>query len=297
VDGKGEVHVSKRHSKEGKGLCSGIGLLGIITELKLQMTDPQYMRIQTWHLKDDATLAEDVDAMLKISPNLLILWRPDLKRYTGYLLNPIDAATASEEVTAKVNPRAKCVVLPIVPAPLATMTSPSVSSWQADLNNEKLSSKMVGDLACAVGLTGNVGQPWAADGLRPIYDGYGLANMVQSTDCGEDCGWTSKIFNHTVQDIEITIEKKHLASWVDDVKLIFEKDLSAKGGHKLCLPPGFFVVRFGQNTDDYLATAQGMEEPIYVQVGRGCWSQTGCLKTWHYWGPKPCGCYEQVHNA
>ena len=235
------------------------------------MTATKYMRIQTWLLRDDTNLAEDVETMLKLSPNLLILWRPDLKKYTGYILTPIDAATASEEVKSMVNPRAECVVLPIVPPPLAATMGPAVASWQADLNNDKITSKVVGEMACIAGLSSNVGQPWAADGLRPVYDGYGLANMVQSTDCGEDCGWTSKVFNQTVQDIEITIEKKHLVSWVEDVKTIFEKDLAAKPGMKLCLPPGFFVVRFGQTSDDYLATAHGMEEPIYVQVREGCW--------------------------
>jgi hypothetical protein len=37
VDGLGNVHVVPRHSAAGRGLCSGLGLLGIITELKLQM--------------------------------------------------------------------------------------------------------------------------------------------------------------------------------------------------------------------------------------------------------------------
>jgi hypothetical protein len=37
VDGQGVVHVVPRHSAAGRGLCSGLGLLGIITELTLQM--------------------------------------------------------------------------------------------------------------------------------------------------------------------------------------------------------------------------------------------------------------------
>ena len=37
VDGTGQVHVVTRNSKEGRGLCSGIGLLGIITEVKLKL--------------------------------------------------------------------------------------------------------------------------------------------------------------------------------------------------------------------------------------------------------------------
>ena len=37
VDGKGEVHTAKRDSPEGHGLCSGMGLLGIISEVKMQL--------------------------------------------------------------------------------------------------------------------------------------------------------------------------------------------------------------------------------------------------------------------
>jgi hypothetical protein len=37
VDGRGVVHTSARDSPEGRGLCSGMGLLGVVTELQLQL--------------------------------------------------------------------------------------------------------------------------------------------------------------------------------------------------------------------------------------------------------------------
>jgi hypothetical protein len=37
VDGTGAVHVSKRHSDVGHGLCSGLGLMGVMTELTVQL--------------------------------------------------------------------------------------------------------------------------------------------------------------------------------------------------------------------------------------------------------------------
>jgi hypothetical protein len=37
VDGTGQVHVVTRHSKVGRALCSGMGLLGIITEVQLKL--------------------------------------------------------------------------------------------------------------------------------------------------------------------------------------------------------------------------------------------------------------------
>lgn len=77
VDAKGEIHTAQQGSDEARGLCGGIGLLGVITELSLQLTEPTNTRLSTWYIKDDANIADDVDKMLKVRacPKLGALWR------------------------------------------------------------------------------------------------------------------------------------------------------------------------------------------------------------------------------
>jgi hypothetical protein len=199
--------------------------------------------------------------MLAITTNVVVLWRPDLKKYTGYLLTEVPAGNSTADTGAK------GTVLPIIPAAVASVMGPSFAAWQADLNNKHPASLLMDQFACAAALTSSIGQPWAADPktLKPMYWGTGLTNNLQSVDCGQDCAWTSPGFNHTVQDIEMTLEKSQLGGWVADIRRILQKDLLDSG--KRCLPPGFFVMRFGRTSSDYLATAHGMKEPVYIQVG------------------------------
>jgi FAD/FMN-containing dehydrogenase len=66
VDAQGEVHTSPKGSEEAFALCGGLGLLGTITELTLQMTPTTNTHFSTWYLKPDDNLADDVEAMLKV---------------------------------------------------------------------------------------------------------------------------------------------------------------------------------------------------------------------------------------
>jgi FAD/FMN-containing dehydrogenase len=66
VDAQGEVHNSAKGSEEAFALCGGLGLLGTITELTLQLTQHSNTHFSTWYLKPDDNLADDVEAMLKV---------------------------------------------------------------------------------------------------------------------------------------------------------------------------------------------------------------------------------------
>lgn len=66
VDARGDIHVSKKGSEEAVALCGGLGLMGTITEITLQMNEWTNSRFFTWYLKDDTNLAEDVEKMLKV---------------------------------------------------------------------------------------------------------------------------------------------------------------------------------------------------------------------------------------
>lgn len=66
VDASGTVRTSARDSPEGKGLAGGVGLIGIITEIKLQMTPPSNTMVISKNLLPDARIAEDVKEFLKV---------------------------------------------------------------------------------------------------------------------------------------------------------------------------------------------------------------------------------------
>lgn len=66
VDGKGVVHTSARDSDAGRALVSGLGVAGIVTELLLQLGGPSHTAVDTRYKKNDASLAQDIQEMLKV---------------------------------------------------------------------------------------------------------------------------------------------------------------------------------------------------------------------------------------
>jgi hypothetical protein len=66
VDASGTVHTSERHSAEGRGLSGGVGLIGIITEVKLQMTPPSNTKVISKNLLPDASIGQDVLNLVKV---------------------------------------------------------------------------------------------------------------------------------------------------------------------------------------------------------------------------------------
>jgi FAD/FMN-containing dehydrogenase len=67
VDARGDVHTSPRGSDEAAALCGGIGLLGALTEITLQLTEHSNTLFSTKYIRDDANLATDVEEILKAS--------------------------------------------------------------------------------------------------------------------------------------------------------------------------------------------------------------------------------------
>jgi hypothetical protein len=132
------------------------------------------MTIDTWHLRNDANLWQDVQAMLRISPRLLVLWRPDVKTYSGYLLKEIPASQQPADANAE------CSILAEMTMPAALPIGILMKFWQADIRNEKvLLNGMTDMMACATSHITSVGQPWATSRGQSVLKGTGLTNKVQ----------------------------------------------------------------------------------------------------------------------
>jgi FAD/FMN-containing dehydrogenase len=67
VDAAGSVHNHGRDTDEVRAMCGGVGVLGVITELALQLTPPTNTRLSTpRYLASDANLTADIDELLKV---------------------------------------------------------------------------------------------------------------------------------------------------------------------------------------------------------------------------------------
>lgn len=73
VDHQGNIRNSKRDSQEARIFCGGMGLIGLITELELQLTAPTHTKLITRYLSPDTNLVADIEKMLKVSA-AVVLW-------------------------------------------------------------------------------------------------------------------------------------------------------------------------------------------------------------------------------
>jgi len=122
------------------------------------------------------------------------MWRPDINKYTGHLQQP-----AADD--AKTIPGAQCNVIPQQIPAQALLTGPQLRSWQNDPFNLGAQYYVAFDSAmCMLALTGAVGATWvtkAGPGSvlgfpTPLFEGVAPTNHVTSTECGDNCAFTSK---------------------------------------------------------------------------------------------------------
>lgn len=62
-----------------------------LSELLIQMTPPTHTKLITRYLANDTDIVGDIEKMLKVSPHILVFWRPDMRLYSAYMLKPVSA--------------------------------------------------------------------------------------------------------------------------------------------------------------------------------------------------------------
>ena len=301
VDAAGNVHVSQHGSPEFTGLCGGIGLFGAVTEFTLNMTPYSVTRMFTWYVKDDDDLINDVDKMLALTPHLIVMWRPDIGKYTGHMQTPAPEG-------AKVITDAQANVIPQFAPATARVLGPGLRTWQADPFNKKWMYYTTYDsVTCSAALTNAVGAPWATRpgpltgplGISiPILEGVAPTNQIMSTECGDRCAWLSKEMQATAFDVEFAFEKAQLRDVIAGIRRLVAEDLRGLPGwgqHARCLLPGYFVFRFGKNSAGAsdVGMAAGLREPVYVQQQMLASANTPGVPTRYEWVQEA---YEQVRE-
>lgn len=323
VDGSGNVRVSNRSSTAGRALIGGLGVAGVVTELALQLQPPSRTRISTRSKQSDGNLVADVRDMLKVgvvlakvvhtgsasgradaahlpppcaqvSPHVLVVWRPDLQLYTGFI---------TQELPVSV-PRTGNMQQLDFPPFVARVLGKSLQVWQADVHvseHQGHSSQCVGMQPCICARSVEPSSadlhacppppPWqdleplaavpvlaaihetsvghfyaTQDNGQPMLEGVGDTNRMQSASCGSKCLWNLGA-NIAMDDVHFSIELAQLQDWVNDAQAIIAADLWAGGRKRHCvLPPGYFWLRFGHGSRDFISHTSNMSEPVHVQM-------------------------------
>ncbi|WIA43108.1 hypothetical protein OEZ86_009627 [Tetradesmus obliquus] len=255
VDGKGEVHSSDRSSPEGRAICGGLGVTGVVTQVTLQLQEAGKVLVRTNAHVADTRLMDDIEAVQKATQHVTVTWRPDLGKYTAHMFTPTDLPDPVNATIYQVDR----------PESDALLLSQALKDWQNDVHsvNQLLNSAMC---QIAVPLS-SLDIFWAVSKITKKGVNHGLAetNSILSSAChgGPDgsCSFTT-VGHIGVGDIHFTIDQSDLRNWIADVKEVINKDLQNAGtsffnallgkNKRDCLPPGYFWLRFGNPTDDHV---------------------------------------------
>lgn len=99
VNSQGEVITSQRDSPEGRAVVGGLGLVGIVTEMSLQLAPASHTRFDTVWKRPDTNIAQEILDLLKETPHMLVVWRPDMGKYNAVRLREVSTGTPNTGAT------------------------------------------------------------------------------------------------------------------------------------------------------------------------------------------------------
>ncbi|KAI8475634.1 MAG: hypothetical protein J3K34DRAFT_517253 [Monoraphidium minutum] len=274
VDGAGAVRRAPNPSSDFSAVSAGLGLTGIITEVTMRLTAPTNTKLITRYLSSDASMFDDVAKMLEHAPHTLLVWRPDFKLYTAYMMKPAAAALPLTPGGARMSLgpafKGRQETLELLDGWQETLEL--LDGWQADVfgSGDKLLGAISKDrLVCPAAASSSVARAWASRaGGAPALFAVAPTNDLVAAGCGAGgCAWGGPESNVTMEDVHFAIEFDQLEGWLADVRSIFENDLwgDARLGRARCMGPGQIWVRFGHPRGEHLHMAYGMRRPVYVQ--------------------------------
>ncbi|KAI8477082.1 MAG: hypothetical protein J3K34DRAFT_399332 [Monoraphidium minutum] len=253
VDVEGTVHTSARHSPEGHALSGGVGMMGIITEVGVQMTPPTLTKAISKTFLKDTNLPADIDGYLKNTPYVAIVWRPDLKKYSAFQMFATD----------KLDLGSTWALVPPVPSAFISLIELFYLPWQGDYN-DMLLSKILNPLNCLTQAATIFLQTWAGLGLIPQPISAGSTNKVMGGGCLPTCPWEQGL---AVDDVAFMVDRSQLPALIDDIKKIVTIDLQESGrALDRCISSGHFLIRFGKDSQDYAGPMGGLKEPVSIEL-------------------------------
>lgn len=253
VDGTGAVRVSKPSDPEFRAMNGGLGVFGVMTEFLIRMTPPTDTTLVTVR-KNDTNMLADIEGLLKITPHILVFWRPDIAQFKAFLV-------MKAKPGSKVERNAQATLLPNIKD--LQKGAQAFKIMTRNLNDDKAAFEFL----CPLQTEASIGASWASVNGTGMWNVTGPTNQMQASECDEHCNWSDQeVFNGTAQDVEFTIEFEQLAQWIKDVRRIIDLDLFEGGKARYrCLGPGFLWLRFGSGYNGFTATVSDMKRPVFVQ--------------------------------
>lgn len=133
VNGHGEVVHSERGSPEFAALVGGLGILGVLTEVTLELQPLSFTVVETRSGLDDANMVGELREMLASeTPNILVQWKPEFREYRAVLYKQVDGVES--EGGMPLYPHAKSAIMHEVDT-TRTVTE-VLAAWDADPDEE-----------------------------------------------------------------------------------------------------------------------------------------------------------------
>lgn len=246
----------------------------------------------------------DIAKMLKVSPHILVFWRPDMKLYSAYMLKAVPTSVPAGDAYMSLLPSYKgrtnmaslfkliqedifdqqfiflgsqvrvCGRCKMHQQQSMLLRQAAARLWQHRQRLVRAPSPFTPArshpqeaILCPTVANNAVGKTWASnpDGSDVLY-AVGKTNNLVASECWDDCAWNGPTYDGTAEDVHMSIEWDEFDSWITDIKNLFEYDLWVTEYDKgKCLGPGYIWLRFGHGTPDYISMHYDMKRPVYIQ--------------------------------
>jgi L-gulonolactone oxidase len=148
VNANGEVILSEVQSHHGanevRALVGGLGLLGIVTEITLQLQPNSQTIVEVRNGLNDATMVADLKKFLQEeTPHVAAFWRPDFGTYKAALWTQVEDGKYDSTTTPKFYPNGTIAIITPFDAQVATSLKHLMAAWEDDVTDESPSADLL----------------------------------------------------------------------------------------------------------------------------------------------------------
>lgn len=271
VNAKGEVLVHKREAREFRALVGGLGLLGIVTEVTLQLQPKSRTIVEMRKGLNDAHMVAELNQLLQHeTPHVFGFWRPDFGQYTAALFTQVDEGEYDPATMPAFYPNGSNTMMKEISEQGAQFFKEVLTAWEDDVGDELPSAADLNANICAFGAGGLVTSIFEDEnGASLDHATIPTNNAFVGSDCDPKCSFHVPFSGVFAEATEFTIKLSQFGDWVEDVKKVVSTELAiakAESNITRCMAPGTFLFKFGQGNQNLLATSTGSEDVVYVET-------------------------------
>ena len=148
VDARGEIIVSdletEHGAKEGRALVGGLGLLGVVTEITLQLQPNTRTVVEVRKdLNDTNMVAEVLKSLEEETPHVITFWRPDFGMYKAVLFTQVEEGEYDPATMPEFYPNGSIALLTSVDEHDANTMKELLFGWENDVKDESPSADVL----------------------------------------------------------------------------------------------------------------------------------------------------------